>query len=184
MTSDTDDDFLDLGYMGDAVNKHVAATALLSGAAEPRLLQSIADPTRRRKAAFRVPAAAGVGSVVPINALQRSVLDSMRHDVEAVQGAQRNAAAVPCRAVHAQRTRLRRACLFASFAAGSARQCETAAVSEWQPTHAQARPAPASPRSSTMCAALRCMFLRASVVRMLPRLRQCFAPARQSSITV
>ncbi len=71
----------------------MAATALLSGAAEPRLLQSIADPTRRRKAAFRVPAAGGVGSVVPINALQRSVLDGMSHDVEAVQGAQLNAAA-------------------------------------------------------------------------------------------
>jgi hypothetical protein len=90
MSLDTDDDFLDLGYMGDAVNEHAAASMLLASTTpEPRLLASIADPVCRRAAAFRVPSAAGVGSVVPINALQRSVLDGMRHDVEAVQGAQR-----------------------------------------------------------------------------------------------
>jgi hypothetical protein len=86
---DSDDDFFfDLGYMGDAVNEHAAATALLLGTTrpEPRLLASIADPACRRAATFRSPGA-GVGGVVPINELQRSVLDGMRHDVEAVQGA-------------------------------------------------------------------------------------------------
>jgi hypothetical protein len=88
---DVDDDgtiFVDLGYVGDAINEHAAALALLER--EDRkpssLLRSVADPQLRREAAYRTPSAAFT-SVVPINAMQRSVLDGMRDDVEAIQGA-------------------------------------------------------------------------------------------------
>jgi hypothetical protein len=97
LASAAEDEWYDLGYMGDAVNELAAAAELmlrsrgLSGRdgltqAPPRLLASVADPSARRLAAF---CAAGVrpGGVVPINTLQRSVLDAMRYDVEAVQGA-------------------------------------------------------------------------------------------------
>jgi hypothetical protein len=88
-----DDVFVDLGYMGDALNEHEAALdllELLDPSADPedvpKLLCSVADPDSRRLAAFRVPGAASL-SVVPINATQRRVLDEMRYDVEAIQGA-------------------------------------------------------------------------------------------------
>lgn len=83
---DEDDDiFVDLGFIGDAINERAAALELLKR--EPSsLLCSIADPQLRRTAAYRSPSAAST-SVVPINATQRRVLDGMRFDVEAIQGA-------------------------------------------------------------------------------------------------
>jgi hypothetical protein len=90
----TDEVFVDLGYVGDAVQEHSAALALACNADRKKswetrsLLHTVADPQRRRLAAFRAPdAMARRRCVVPINDTQRSVLDGMRYELEAIQGA-------------------------------------------------------------------------------------------------
>ena len=76
-----------LGYAGTFLNEYSACKHLrgLPTGEQPQLLRAVADPIQRTPARFNTAATVG-DTVVPINARQREVLDSLVHNIEGIQG--------------------------------------------------------------------------------------------------
>eukprot|EP00043_Microstomoeca_roanoka_P016270 m.165419 g.165419 ORF g.165419 m.165419 type:complete len:791 (-) comp16424_c0_seq1:136-2508(-) len=74
---------LDLGYVGDVINKLDACNDMLRQSPKHPLLQAIADPTLRAQALY---CDRPISPAVPINEGQQKALQNLKYNIEGIQG--------------------------------------------------------------------------------------------------
>ena len=78
----TNEEIIDLGYIGDLLNEYSACSAIYIST--PSIMHSIVDPRNRRRVEYGkdIP----LSDSVPINDRQLSILNNLQYDIEAIQG--------------------------------------------------------------------------------------------------